>query len=99
MDILGKSDPFVTIRNGSGKEKFRSKVIYNSLNPEWNETCRVPLPNDKENMIIVSMRNAPRAQGLMSMRNAPRTQGLISMRNAPRTQGLMSMRNAPRNIK
>lgn len=52
MDITGKSDPFVTIRNGSGKEKFRSKVIYNSLNPEWNETCRVPLPNDKENMII-----------------------------------------------
>lgn len=52
----GKSDPFITIKYGSGKEKekFRTKVIYNTLNPVWNETCRLPLPNEDDKMIVVS---------------------------------------------
>ena len=54
---LGKSDPFVTIKYGSGKDKerYRSKVIYNTLNPVWNETCRLPLPNEDDKMTIVSL--------------------------------------------
>ena len=50
----GKSDPFITIKYGSGKEKYRSKVIYNTLSPVWNETCRLPLPDEDHKMIIVS---------------------------------------------
>ncbi|CAB4039226.1 extended synaptotagmin-1-like, partial [Paramuricea clavata] len=52
MDMTGDSDPFVTIKYGSGKEKFKSKVIDNTLTPVWNETCRLPLPNEDDKMII-----------------------------------------------
>ena len=50
----GKSDPFITIKYGSGKEKYRSKVMYNTLSPVWNETCRLPLPDEDHKMVIVS---------------------------------------------
>ncbi|XP_046860503.1 uncharacterized protein PYUK71.03c-like isoform X2 [Xenia sp. Carnegie-2017] len=51
MDVTGKSDPFVTIKYGT-KEKYRTKVIYNTLTPVWNETCRLPLPNKNDKLTI-----------------------------------------------
>ncbi|XP_028393430.1 uncharacterized protein LOC114517807 [Dendronephthya gigantea] len=54
MDVTGKSDPFVTIKFGSGKgkERFKSQIKYNTLTPVWNETCRLPLPNQDDKMTI-----------------------------------------------
>lgn len=35
-DSNGLSDPYAIIE--CGKEKFRTKIIYKTLNPEWNES-------------------------------------------------------------
>jgi hypothetical protein len=48
--ILGKCDPFVTVRLGdpgpSGKWKqYQTLVKYNQLDPEWNETFMFPIDN------------------------------------------------------
>lgn len=45
-DVNGKSDPFVTVKEGSdGKEKFRTRTIVNTLDPVWNETAIVAMPD------------------------------------------------------
>ena len=36
-DLNGKSDPYVVVKCGGGKEQM-SKVIYKTLDPEWNES-------------------------------------------------------------
>merc|ERR1712030_35105 len=38
-DLVGKSDPYVVIN--SGKQEFKSNVVKNSLNPEWNWTTDI----------------------------------------------------------
>ena len=35
MDITGKSDPFVVVSVGT--KSYKSRVIYQNLNPIWNE--------------------------------------------------------------
>lgn len=44
-DVNGKSDPFVTVKEGSegGKEKFRTRTIVNTLDPVWNETANIAM--------------------------------------------------------
>ncbi|RMX44773.1 hypothetical protein pdam_00009176 [Pocillopora damicornis] len=45
-DITGKSDPFVTVKDGSeGREKYRSRTITNTLEPVWSETAVVAMPD------------------------------------------------------
>ncbi len=38
MDLLSESDGFVEIYLNRKSEKYRTKVIYNCQNPQWNET-------------------------------------------------------------
>ena len=42
--LRGKSDPYVKI-HGLCNQEFRTKVIQNSLNPEWNEVFHLPIEN------------------------------------------------------
>ncbi|PFX19516.1 Synaptotagmin-4 [Stylophora pistillata] len=45
-DITGKSDPFVTVKDGSeGREKYRTRTITNTLEPVWSETAVVAMPD------------------------------------------------------
>ncbi|XP_042388776.1 extended synaptotagmin-1-like isoform X2 [Zingiber officinale] len=39
-DVRGTSDPFVRVHYGTSKK--RTKVIYKTLNPEWNQTLEFP---------------------------------------------------------
>uniref|UniRef100_A0A3Q3W307 C2 domain-containing protein n=1 Tax=Mola mola TaxID=94237 RepID=A0A3Q3W307_MOLML len=47
--ILGTSDPYVKFKL-EGKQLYKSKVVYKSLNPRWNESFSHPL-RDKEHII------------------------------------------------
>jgi len=52
--LLGKSDPFVTVKEGSeGKEKFRTRTIVNTLDPLWNETAVVAMPDTNGLLLLV----------------------------------------------
>ena len=52
--FLGKSDPFVTVKEGSeGKEKFRTRTIVNTLDPVWNETAVVAMPDTNGLLLLV----------------------------------------------
>lgn len=49
--ILGTSDPYVKFKL-EGKQLYKSKVVYKSLNPRWNESFSYPL-RDREHVIEV----------------------------------------------
>ena len=49
----GRSDPFVIVRVGSGKqEKFKTKVVYRTLNPVWNEQITLAMPQKHERVCV-----------------------------------------------
>lgn len=50
----GKSDPFVTVKDGSeGREKYRSRTITNTLEPVWSETAVVAMPDVNGLLLLV----------------------------------------------
>lgn len=49
--ILGTSDPYVKFKL-EGKQLYKSKVVYKSLNPRWNESFSYPL-RDREHIVEV----------------------------------------------
>lgn len=52
--FTGKSDPFVTVKDGSeGREKFRTRTIMNTLDPVWNETAVVAMPDTNGLLLLV----------------------------------------------
>lgn len=48
----GKSDPYVKI-HGCGNHKFKTKVIQNNLNPEWNEVFHLTLESLEGNLKLI----------------------------------------------
>lgn len=53
LDINGRSDPFVSIRVGNSKqEKYKTKVVYRTLNPVWNEQVTLAMPQKHEKISI-----------------------------------------------
>ena len=43
----------MTVKEGSeGKEKFRTRTIVNTLDPVWNETALVAMP-DKNGLLLL----------------------------------------------
>lgn len=51
--FIGRSDPFVSIRVGNSKqEKYKSKVVYRTLNPVWNEQVTLAMPQKHEKVTI-----------------------------------------------
>ena len=53
--FLGKSDPFVTVKQGSeGREKFRTRTIDNTLEPVWNESTVVAMPDTNGLLLLVT---------------------------------------------
>ena len=50
----GKSDPFVTVKDGSeGREKYRTRTITNTLEPVWSETAVVAIPDVNGLLLLV----------------------------------------------
>ena len=53
--LSGKSDPFVTVKQGSeGREKFRTRPIDNTLQPVWNESTVVAMPDTNGLLLLVT---------------------------------------------
>ncbi|XP_047342520.1 synaptotagmin-4-like [Impatiens glandulifera] len=38
VDLMGKSDPFVILITKKSEQKYKTRVVNNSLNPVWNQT-------------------------------------------------------------
>ncbi len=62
MDPNGLSDPYVKAKlvssNGGSQTsiKKKTKIIKNSLNPEWNETLKIEIhSNDKDRRLVISV--------------------------------------------
>ena len=58
LTFTGKSDPFVTVKEGSegGKEKFRTRTIVNTLDPVWNETANIAMLGTNGLLLLVRSR-------------------------------------------
>merc|ERR1711913_223105 len=52
-DKIGQSDPYVKIIYKN--EEFRSKTVKNTLEPEWNYTCEIDIPDQKEKYIHINV--------------------------------------------
>merc|ERR1712106_875440 len=52
-DKIGKSDPYVKITYRD--EEFRSKTIKNTLEPEWNFSCEIDIPDQEEKYIHINV--------------------------------------------
>ena len=65
---LGRSDPFVIIRVGNLKqEKFKTKVVYRTLNPVWNEQITFALPQKHQQISIEVFDKDPFTQEKMGI--------------------------------
>ncbi|XP_048580326.1 tricalbin-1 [Nematostella vectensis] len=51
MDSNGLSDPFCVVRVNSSK-KFKTNVIYESLNPVWNQSVSIAMPQGGDKLIV-----------------------------------------------
>ena len=52
-DLIGKSDPYAVIRHGA--QKFTTKVVKNSLEPEWNYEAQVTIPDQGDNAVTIEL--------------------------------------------
>merc|ERR1711892_1245125 len=52
-DKIGKSDPYVKITYRD--EEFRSKTVKNTLEPEWNFSCEIDIPDQEEKYIHINV--------------------------------------------
>lgn len=49
----GRSDPFVIVRVGDAKqEKYKTKIVYRTLNPVWNEQVTLAMPQKHQRISI-----------------------------------------------
>lgn len=52
-DLNGRSDPFVIVRVGDAKqEKYKTKIVYRTLNPVWNEQVTLAMPQKHQRISI-----------------------------------------------
>jgi Ca2+-dependent lipid-binding protein len=52
-DSNGLSDPYVLVKYGT-RIMFRSKVVKESLNPEWNQVASLVAPAAEDVILVVS---------------------------------------------
>ena len=52
-DIIGKSDPYAVIRHGA--QKYTTKVVKNSHEPEWNYEAQITLPDQGDKTIAIQL--------------------------------------------
>eukprot|EP00756_Hemistasia_phaeocysticola_P001594 Hpha_TRINITY_DN11128_c0_g1::TRINITY_DN11128_c0_g1_i1::g.27878::m.27878 len=54
-DLLGKSDPYVTVNFSTGRtEQFRkTKVISRDLDPQWNESLKFKIYNEEDTATLI----------------------------------------------
>ena len=57
-DVIGKSDPYVTISSGSDRKK--SKVVKNNQNPEWNFEVDIPVDDTSPKDIKIEVFDSDR---------------------------------------
>jgi len=52
-DLIGKSDPYAVIKHGS--QKFSTKVVKNSQDPEWNYEAQITIPDQGDKAITIEL--------------------------------------------
>jgi hypothetical protein len=52
-DLVGKSDPYAVIRHGS--QKFTTKVVRNSQEPQWDFEAQVTIPDQGDTDITIEL--------------------------------------------
>ena len=52
-DLIGKSDPYAVIKHGA--QKYTTKVIKNSHEPEWNYEAQVTIPDQGDNEVTIDL--------------------------------------------
>ena len=52
-DLVGKSDPYAVIRHGS--QKYTTKVVKNSHEPEWNYEAQVTIPDQGDLAVTIEL--------------------------------------------
>ena len=55
-DLIGTLDPYAVIKHGS--QKFTTKVIKNSQDPEWNYEAQVTIPDQGDKAITIELFNS-----------------------------------------
>merc|ERR1712013_674829 len=55
-DMVGKSDPYAIITHGS--QKFKTDIMKNTQNPEWNIQCEVEVPDSNDRNISIDLYDA-----------------------------------------
>eukprot|EP01134_Creolimax_fragrantissima_P005678 CFRG5678T1 len=46
-DLNGLSDPYISLHDGDSKKIARTRIMYNSLEPKWDEAFMIHVPSDK----------------------------------------------------
>jgi len=68
LDLNGRSDPFVTVCVGDSKqEKFKTKVVYRTLNPVWNEQITLAMPQKHQKISLIVWDKDPFTQEKMGI--------------------------------
>ena len=52
-DVVGKSDPYAVIKHGA--QKYSTKVVKNSHEPEWNYEAQVTIPDQGDNTVTIQL--------------------------------------------
>jgi len=55
-DLVGKSDPYAIITHGS--QKYKTDILKNTQNPEWNIQCEVQVPDGNDRNISIDVYDA-----------------------------------------
>jgi hypothetical protein len=55
-DMIGKSDPYAILKYG--KQTYKTDVVKNDLNPEWNYSAEFTIPEGNEKNIIIDVYDA-----------------------------------------
>uniref|UniRef100_A0A2C9W634 Uncharacterized protein n=2 Tax=Manihot esculenta TaxID=3983 RepID=A0A2C9W634_MANES len=55
VDLMGKADPFVVLKMKKSDKKVKTKVIYENLNPVWNQTFDFLIEDALHDMLIAEV--------------------------------------------
>ena len=55
LDMVGKSDPYLTFELTTSPQVWKTKTIQNSLTPKWNQIFHLPITPRMEDVLTISL--------------------------------------------
>lgn len=55
MDVMGKADPYIVLRTKKTETKNKTRVVNDSLNPEWNQTFDFIVEDPLHDMLMLEV--------------------------------------------